>query len=257
MTFDEKLTEATGTAAAEAKDRPGHRLIWVSFVVLMLGALALATMYFLDRDESRTELSAQHEQLVAQHDQLRALADQVRQLGAVPVVEPASPPQAEPATVDPAVVREAARTAVLDYCASRNQCRGPDGAAPNIDLVVDAVVAKIPTPEDGRDGRDAPTPDWAAQVAAYCGQSTEPCRGPAGENGESPPCMSEPAQCQGNDGRDGANGQPPAGWTTNYADGSTETCTRASPFDPASPRYECTRSAPPSTDPPLPLGGSR
>lgn len=88
------------------------------------------------------------------------------------------------AQVDPELLRAAARAAVVDYCATRNQCRGSDGSTPNFDAIVNAVVAQIPAPKDGHDGRDAPTPDWAAQVAAYCGQANEPCRGPAGTKGE-------------------------------------------------------------------------
>lgn len=165
------------------------------------------------------------------------------------------PPVAQAAPqVDPGALRQAARTEVVAYCAAPNHpCRGTDGSTPPFDAIVDAVVARIPAPEPGRDGRDAPTPDYRGLVAAYCGQADEPCRGPKGEKGEKgdpPACMAEASQCRG------ANGQPPASWTTTYSDGTTETCGRADNFDPAAPRYTCTRSAPPSTDPPLPLGGS-
>lgn len=167
------------------------------------------------------------------------------------------PPVAQAAAQpDPAQLRQAARTAVAEYCAAPSHpCRGADGSSPPFDAIVDAVVAKIPTPKngtDGQNGRDAPVPDYAALVAAYCGQADEPCRGPEGKKGDKgdpPPCLAEPGQCRG------ADGQPPAGWTTSYPDGSTGSCTRAPDFDPASPRYTCTRSAPPSTDPPI-VGGS-
>jgi hypothetical protein len=157
------------------------------------------------------------------------------------------------AQVDPGALRQAARVEVVAYCAAPNHpCRGTDGSTPPFDAIVDAVVAKIPAPKKGDDGRDAPTPDYRGLVAAYCGQADQPCRGSQGEKGEKgdpPACMAEAGQCRG------ANGQPPASWTTTYSDGTTETCGRADNFDPASPRYTCTRSAPPSTDPPLPLGG--
>lgn len=45
-------------------------------------------------------------------------------------------------------------------------------------------------------------------------------------------------------GPKGDTGQPPAGWTVAEVDGSTTTCSRADPFDPASPHYRCTNDAP-------------
>lgn len=168
-----------------------------------------------------------------------------------------APPVAQAATVDPAELRQAARTAVAEYCAAPNHpCRGADGSTPPFDAIVDAVLAKIPTPKNGADGQagaNATAEQVASAVAAYCGQADEPCRGKpgtAGQNGKDgqpPPCMAEATQCRG------ADGQPPAGWTTSYSDGTTETCSRASPFDPAAPHYTCTRSAPPpsSSSPPL------
>lgn len=164
------------------------------------------------------------------------------------------PPVAAPAPqVDPEQLRQAARTAVAEYCAAPNHpCRGADGSTPPFDAIVDAVLAKIPTPKNGTDGQNATATQVADAVAAYCGQADEPCRGKAGTNGtngkdgQTPPCMAEATQCRG------ADGQPPAGWTTSYSDGTTETCSRATPFDPAAPHYTCTRSAPPSssTQPP-------
>ena len=162
------------------------------------------------------------------------------------------PPVAQAApTVDPAELRQATRTAVAEYCAAPNHpCRGADGSMPPFDAIVDAVVAKIPAQKNGTDGHDganATAEQAAAAVAAYCGQADEPCRGKPGakgEEGDPPPCMAEATQCRG------ADGQPPAGWTTSYSDGTTETCSRATPFDPAAPHYTCTRSAPPSSSPP-------
>ncbi|HEY3482522.1 MAG TPA: hypothetical protein VGL02_26830 [Streptomyces sp.] len=166
------------------------------------------------------------------------------------------PPVAQAAVVDPDQLRQAARTAVAEYCAAPSHpCRGADGSTPPFDAIVDAVVARVPPPKngtDGQDGQDATAAQVADAVAAYCGQADEPCRGPAGargQDGQTPTCVSEPSECRG------ADGQPPAGWTTTYPDGSTGTCTRVSDFDPANPRYTCTRSAPPTNNPP-PLGGS-
>ncbi|MEV6908030.1 hypothetical protein [Amycolatopsis sp. NPDC051071] len=129
-------------------------------------------------------------------------------------------PVAAQAAPDPAMIRTAARTAVADYCAAPSHpCRGPDGTSPPFALIVDAVVSKIPTPRDGRDGKDAATPDFAAQVAAYCGQANEPCRGPAGATGL--------AGQDGQDGKQGADGAPgptcPDGYTAQARQQAAET----------------------------------
>lgn len=109
-------------------------------------------------------------------------------------------------TLDPAAVRQAARAAVLDYCGQETEpCRGADGATPDIDLLVDLVLARVPVPQDGRDAPPVTDRQLYAQFVAYCSLPSEPCRGPAGADGETPPCMSQPAQCQG------ANGQPGRG----------------------------------------------
>lgn len=155
---------------------------------------------------------------------------------------------------DPSAVRQAARTAVADYCAAPNQpCRGSDGSTPPFDAIVDAVVAKIPAPKNGTDGQngaDATTAQVVDVVVAYCGQPEEPCRGRPGTNGESPPCLTEPGQCRGADGQPGP--ACPDGYELRDAvitapDGTTYSGKAC--VDPGS-------SAPPSTDPPLPLGGN-
>lgn len=101
------------------------------------------------------------------------------------------PPVALPApTVDPEVLRAAARTALIDYCSTRNGCRGADGRTPDVDAIVTAVVARIPVPkngtngENGQAGQNATAEQVAAAVAAYCGQASEPCRGAAGQKGD-------------------------------------------------------------------------
>ncbi|MEV6879728.1 hypothetical protein [Amycolatopsis sp. NPDC051128] len=228
----------------------------IAIIAFILSAVALAASVWATVGPIVVKQDA-----AAVQSQAKSLADQVSEACAKggPVAQQLGPACAKAAEVndqppvaqatpqpDPAALRQAARAEVAAYCAIRNGCRGTDGQSPNFDLIVDAVVAKIPAP---RDGRDAPTPNYAALVAAYCGQADEPCRGAKGEKGDPPECVAEPGQCRG------ADGQPPAGWTTSYADGSTGTCSRAPDFDPAAPRYTCTRSAPPSTDPPLPLGG--
>lgn len=242
------VNEATRNAG---RDRPARFAAGVLALCLLV-----AGIYFGPR---LAALGEHLDQLQTSADRsneaARALADQVMRLGGTPVVQPPPPASvSSTASVDPAEVRQAARTAVAEYCAApTHPCRGSDGSTPPFDAIVDAVVAKIPTPKDGRDGRDAATPDYAALVAAYCGQAGEPCRGPAGERGEKgdpPPCMAEPSQCRGADGQPGPTCPP--GYELHDAvfaapDGTTYTGKAC--VDPAS-------SAPPSTDPPLPFGGN-
>ncbi|WP_329068990.1 hypothetical protein [Amycolatopsis sp. NBC_01480] len=98
------------------------------------------------------------------------------------------PPVTAGPTPDLAELRAAARAAVGQYCAAHQECRGPNGAGPDLDSLTAAVLARIPAPKDGtagtdgRDGRDAPPPDYAALVALYCAAHDE-CRGPAGPPG--------------------------------------------------------------------------
>ena len=161
------------------------------------------------------------------------------------------PVAADVPQIDHGALRQAAFTAVLDYCAARNGCRGPDGATPDLNAIVTTVLARIPPPKEGEPGRDG---DAVAAVAAYCGQASDPCRGPAGQKGDSPDCLKEATQCRGRDGEPGKNGPTcPDGFELRDAvitapDGSTYSGKAC--VDPAS-------SAPPSADPPLPLGGSR
>lgn len=92
-------------------------------------------------------------------------------------------------------------------------------------------------------------PGPAGPPGAPGADSTEP--GPQGERGEpgddssvpgptGPPGPAGPPGADGADGTDGAPGEPPVGWVTTKGNGDVETCTRAAPFDPDAPRYECT-----------------
>lgn len=231
--------------AADHATRTGRdHVARVAAIVLALSLVVLG-VYFGPRIVSQgdrigeLETSARDSAVAA-----TKLADQVKALGGTPVVQPPPVPVTASAAADPAVIRQAARVAVAEFCAAPSHpCRGTDGTTPPFDLIVDAVVAKIPAPKDGRDGKDAPTPDWAAQVAAYCGQANEPCRGRDGNNGadgQTPPCMSEPAQCQGADGKEGPPGPTcPDGYTAQSRRQATETW------------WVCVADAAP------PIGGSR
>jgi hypothetical protein len=116
-----------------------------------------------------------------------------------------------------------------------------------------AQLAKLPPPPVG------PAPQQLDQaVQAYLTANSETLRGPRGDQGEpgkSPPCLAEPAQCQGSPGQQGLRGEPPVGWTVEEADGSSTMCQRAADFDAAAPQYRCSHAAsssPTTTPPPAP-----
>ncbi|MFF4600544.1 hypothetical protein [Amycolatopsis sp. NPDC001319] len=177
-------------AADAGRDSRAHWQLWLGLALLLAPMAFLAVSFF-----------AQHGQItqLQQTSDSRAvdvgkLAQQVKSLGATPVVQAPSPAAA---AVDPDQLRAAARSAVDDYCSTRDQCRGPDGMTPDFDALTNAVLARIPIPKDGAPGKDAPTPDVAGAVAAYCGQDNDPCRGQAGAKGDT-----------GDTGPAGATGEP-------------------------------------------------
>lgn len=110
--------------------------------------------------------------------------------------------------------------AVEQYCAQASQpCRGADGKAPDLNKIVQAVLAQIPVPQNGKDAPAATPAQILAQVAVYCGRVTQPCRGPAGADGKDG--VDGTNGTDGTDGKDGINGkdgrgvqmmQPIEGW---------------------------------------------
>lgn len=134
------------------------------------------------------------------------------------------------------------------------------GRAPTDDEIdaaaADYLAANPPAP--GATGPPPSTATVAAEVARWL-EANPPAQGPQGIPGQSPPCLSQPSQCQGPAGRDGidgatgqtgapgAAGQPPVSWESTDPDGRTTICTRTEPFDPAQPRYQCAVVAPPPT----------
>lgn len=132
-----------------------------------------------------------------------------------------------------------------------------------IRMEIAAQLAKLPPPPMGPDPQQL---DKA--VRSYLTANAEKLRGPQGDQGEpgkSPPCLAEATRCQGATGEPGQRGEPPVGWTVDEADGSTTTCARVASFDPATPRYRCSHTAPPppsatpspttTTEPPSPGAG--
>lgn len=94
-----------------------------------------------------------------------------------------------------------------------------------------------------------------ARLGPFCGPPGE--TGAKGDKGDPPPCMAEPAQCRGEDGKPG---KPPAGWSWTDVDGREQSCTRDNTDDTA-PYYACTAPPPATTStratttapPPAPL----
>lgn len=92
--------------------------------------------------------------------------------------------------------------AVAAYLADHPPAPGQDAT----DAMVAAAVAQYLAAHPPAPGMPATAEQVAAEVAAYLERHPPP----AGADGATPPCMSEPAQCQGRDGTDGAQGPPGA-----------------------------------------------
>ncbi|WP_326565065.1 hypothetical protein VSH64_24805 [Amycolatopsis rhabdoformis] len=198
-------------AADAGRDRGLRRLLLVGVALLLVPMAFLAFQYFSQHGEI-TELQQTSDSRAAD---VGRLAQQVKSLGATPVVQPPpAAPAAVSVAVDPDVLRAAARSAVEDYCSARDECRGANGETPDFDALTNAVLARIPVPKDGAPGKDAPTPDVAGAVAAYCGQDTDPCRGSDGTKGDT-----------GDTGATGATGAPGPACPDGYqlADATIET----------------------------------
>ncbi|WP_211246647.1 hypothetical protein [Amycolatopsis taiwanensis] len=199
-------------AARSARDSRSHRLIYVAGALLVLGIIGLAVLWW-GQHQQIAQLRADGNTTASQAQQL---AQQVRSLGGTPVVEPPVPgpqgPQGEPGAAG---------------AAGAPGPQGPPGPVGVAGPPGPAGPSGAPgaSGRDGKDGATGPAGPSGAQGPA----------GPAGPQGpQGPPGPPGPA------GASGAPGQPPSGWTATYPDGSTETCTRSSNFDPSAPTYTCT-----------------
>jgi hypothetical protein len=100
-----------------------------------------------------------------------------------------------------------------------------------------------PEGPQGPAGRDAPTPTPIPGPTGPTGPS-----GPAGRDGTNS-TLPGPAGSPGADGSPGPQGppgtagQPPYSWTFTTG-GQTYSCTRADPFDPTAPQYQCSQATP-------------
>jgi hypothetical protein len=192
---------------------------------MLAGSLLLAWIILTVLHLGRQLASAEHTS-----DQLYR---QVQALGGTPVAGPpgmrgdpgpAGTPGRDAPTPD---VTEIARLAALQVAPSP----GPSGPSGPAGSPGPSSTVPGPSGAPGRPGADSTVPGPSGAV----GPTGAP--GPAGPNGQP-----------------GRDGQPPASWTFTYG-GVQYTCTRATPFDPSNPRYQC-EPAPaatpePSTPPPL------
>lgn len=140
-----------------------------------------------------------------------------------------------PGTVPDSAVFVAASTAQAAAGIARDGIAVP--TPEQLRAEVAAQLAALPPPPVGPAPREV-----GEAVAAYVAANAEALRGlpgAPGAPGRTPPCLAEPAQCQGPQGVPGIQGEPPVGWTVREADGSSAVCERTADFDLGSPRYQC------------------
>lgn len=201
-------------AADAGKDGRAHRLLYIGAVAVLLGIAYLAWQFVVQQQQ----IGALRDSGSITADQANLLANQVRSLGATPVVQPAA--------------------------AGQTGATGATGTA--------GINGR-----DGANGKDGATP--------ACLATTQQCQGAAGTNGQDGQSGKDGVDgrdgANGKDGQDGkpgidgtngADGQPPSSWTTTYPDGSTQTCTRDSNFDPSAPTYTCAVQSPTNPTPTTP-----
>lgn len=235
---------ATRTARRESRKYGLWGAVFAALIAVGISVLAVSLAEKASANADQAALSAQS----AQHTVDDALAElnaankQLQERGQAPVQAPADP--------DPS---EAIQAAVLAKVLAQLP------AAPTAEQVAavlqPAVVAQVTGPT--RDQLAQLVADYfaqnptAAQIQAavdnYLNRNP-PAPGPkgdkgddgkAGKDGDSPPCLSEPAQCRGADSA--IPGPPPNSWTwpDPVVPAVTHTCTRSGGTDAAAD-YSCT-----------------
>lgn len=156
----------------------------------------------------------------------------------------ATAPQRAEETAAVAVSEGVDAAQVIELVRAELDARGPGTVPADVaDAAVRRVLSENPglyQGEQGAVGERGPGPSQEqvdAAVAAVMAADPDRFRG---RDGASPPCLSEPAQCQG------ADGEPPVSITQRYGDGSSSVCTRDDGSPDAAPTYTC----------PPPSGGS-
>lgn len=164
-----------------------------------------------------------------------------------PICVATAPQRAEDATA--AATTEGVDAAqVIELIRAEFDARGTDTLTTDeAAAVVRRVLAENPELYRGQPGAGPTQAQVDAALVAAMAADPERYRGRPGvdgSDGESPACLSEPAQCRGTDG------SPPVSITQRYADGSSTVCTRDESSPASAPTYTC----PPPTGAPDPGG---
>lgn len=80
--------DVVGPAAEDARDRDGHRLIWLGVSGAIICFLVLGALFVWRTAELQSQADVLSSSVTQQHDAAQALSDQVRELGGVPTVQP-------------------------------------------------------------------------------------------------------------------------------------------------------------------------
>lgn len=245
-----QTAEAAPQVARQEIRREGRAYFRGAVVASVITSVLVGVPLFLLAEQFSAYTAADQAraaQLQASDDDIRRLAQGAHDLGVQANEELtrrglATVPIPTPGTAPDSQVLAAASTAQVAAKIAAESIVVPTPA--QIRAEVAAQLAKLPPPPVG------PTPQQLDDaVQAYLTANREKLRGPRGEQGEpgkSPPCLAQPAQCQGAPGEPGPRGEPPVGWTVDEADGSTTSCERAADFTATAPRYRCSHAAPPT-----------
>lgn len=251
---------------AEQEDRGARRRILfltVAFVILAAFSVwAWTTSSGPDPRVDQLQAQVREAQSAAASNAgvAQALGSQIQQLGEIPVV---TPPPAPPSAIPSVPAAESpSPQAIQDSVDAYFLVHPPKAPQPTLaevtaavgtvladhppvtpamvsQSVADYLVAHPPASgKDGQDGKPGPGPtddQVAASVAAYCGATSQPCKGPAGQDGT-----------DGKDGADGADGKPPVTQTF-FINGQTYECDRDSGSPDDAPTYTCALQATPPT----------
>jgi len=242
----EEVPDPPATRSATAAERPDRsRLaLWVAFVLLAVVVGGIG--YFVWQGQS-----AEDEKIAL----LKLIDTECGPGGtdpSAPLCVATAPQRADDTVaaatatgVDAAQVIELVRAELAARPAEPGRTPSPDEVAG----IVRGVLAANPDlyrGEQGRPGDPAPPPSdeqVQAAAAAVLAANPELYRGERGTDGASPPCLSEPGQCRGQDG------EAPVQITQRYADGSTSVCTRDPGSLDTAPTYTCPPPSGGSTDP--------
>lgn len=244
---DEALPQWVEKTATEAAQRASRRygLVGALFAALIAVGVAVLSLSVAqaaagEAGEARALSSSAQQTVNDALAKLEAANEQLEARGQEPVQAPPDPAPAE-----------AIQAAVLAQVLAQLP---PAPTAEQVAAVVQpAVAAQVVGPSREQIARlvadyfaQNPT---AAQIQAAVDNflaRNPPERGPKGDKGDSPPCLSEPAQCRGQDGtngsagqdgQDGQRGPAPNSWTWTFL-GVTYTCSRSGGTDDA-PDYSC------------------